>query len=63
MTETQDSRREIALSADLAEIDVRAVESGVRTLSPVELYRLREREQAKILRMTGQFKHGGQSPL
>lgn len=56
-----ESRASLALSSELAEIVVTANESGIKTLTPVEIFRLSEWEGAKRMRMLGniiQYRRG-----
>jgi len=55
VTGVQINRQELALSADLAEIYVKANANGVETLTPVEKFRMTEWEQANKIRMIGQI--------
>ncbi len=50
----QVTRRELELSADLAEIYAKANTNGVESLTPVEKFRMTEWEQANKMRTIGQ---------
>ena len=55
VTGAQVTRRDLALSADLAEIYVKANTNGVETLTPVEKFRITEWEHANKMRTIGQI--------
>ena len=61
VSSASNARRTLALSPYLAEIYVKANESGVETLTPVERFRLSEWEGATRIRMLGsiiQYRRG-----